>query len=159
MEKVRQWTLIVSAVSVMSGILTSVLPKNMHKNYFKVISGIIIIYAVLQPLTGTNGIDFKMNDFLSDNYQVSNELDKYAVSAMVNSAEKAIEDILNEKAKEMSIECKFKCECYIRNDQMEVRKISVNPNVNPTEKKLIEDLCEDYGFNNSVVFFAGEEHE
>ena len=68
MDKIRQWTLTISAVSVISGVLVSLMPKCSNKNLYKVISVIILIYAFMQPFTGTMGINFNLTDYLSDNY-------------------------------------------------------------------------------------------
>ncbi len=159
MNEIRQWTLTVSAVSIMSGILNCLLPKSMQKNIFKVVAGIVIIYAFLEPLTGVNRLDFKVNDFLKDNYQVSENIDKYAVNSMINSAEKAIEDLLFEKAEENNIDCKFECKCILTENQIIVSQITVSPRLSQNEKTLIESWSESYGFDKSIIIFEGEDSE
>lgn len=159
MDKIKQWTLTVSAISIISGILLSLLPKSMNKSYFKVIASIIIIYAVLQPFIGSNSIDFKIDDFLKDNYQVSENLDKYAISSMISSAERAIEDLYSEKAESYGIDLTFECECIIKNDEIAVKKITVYPIPDSNEIELIEEWSETFGFDKSIVIFEGENNE
>lgn len=159
MDKIRQWTLAVSAISILSGILTSILPDNGYKKYFKVVSGIILIYAIIQPLSGSNGFDFKIDDFLKDNYMVSEEIDKYAVSSMINSAERAIEDLFYDKAEENNINCEFKCTCFLYNNQISVKNIKVISDISEYDKSLIEDWIISFGFDKSILFFAGEDDE
>ncbi len=159
MDKIRQWTLTVSAVSIMSGVLISALPKSMHKNYFKLITSIILIYVLMQPLLGKNIIDFNISDFLNDNYKVSENIDKYAMSSMINSAEKAIEDLFYTKAEENNIECRFECDCALSNDEIAVKRIKVTPDLNEAERQIIENWSVSLGFDISIVAFEGENNE
>ena len=82
MDKIRQWTLAVSTISMISGILLFIVPKSTQKNCFKVIVSIILIYSVIHPLIGSKGIDFNISDFLSDNYHASENLDNYTLNSM-----------------------------------------------------------------------------
>ena len=159
MEKIRQWSAAVSAVSVLSGVLISLLPENMNKKYFKLITSIVIIYTAMQPLIGSKSIDFNIDEFLKDNYQVSESLDRYAVSSVISSAEKAIEDLFYEKAENNGFSWKFDCECFLSDGEISVKSIHVNSFVNESEKLLIEKWSEEFGFNKSVVIFEGEDNE
>ena len=91
MDEVKKWAITISGVSILSGIISSLLPEDSYKKLFRFIAGVFLLYAVLQPLFGRNSIDFNIGDYLSDNYEVSDNIDKYAKSAMLSSAEKAIE--------------------------------------------------------------------
>lgn len=156
MDKIRQWTLTVSAVSVISGVLLSLLPEKMNKSYFKVVTSIILIYAIVQPLTGSYGYGFNANDYLKDNYQVSEDLDKYAVNSIISSAEKAIENLYSDKAEENGLNINFDCECNITNNEITVEKIKAYPTDNSEERRLVEAWTEEFGFDKSIVVFEGE---
>ena len=67
MDEIKQWVLTISAVSIVSGVLISVLPKSSHKNLFKTITGIVLIYSAITPILGADGIDFNIEDYLVDN--------------------------------------------------------------------------------------------
>lgn len=156
MDKISKWTLTISAVSIMSGILLFIVPKSSQKNYFKVIVSIILIYSVMQPIIGSKGIDFNVGDFLSDNYQVSENLDKYALNSMTRSAEKAIEDLLETSAFEQKLTCTFKCECAVVNNEIVVKIISVRSLSENYDKDTAIDIVTDFGFDESVIIFEGE---
>ena len=94
-NKISQWALTISGVSVVSGILFILLPQNSHKKMFRTIISIVMIYAALQPFAGTNAFDFDISDFIKDNYQIREDIDKYALSGMLRSAEKAIEEAID----------------------------------------------------------------
>lgn len=156
MNKIRQWSLIVSAVSVISGLLLSVIPKSSQKSFFKVIVTVVLIYAVLQPAVNSKGIDFRINDFLSDNYQISENLDKYALSSMIRSAEKAIEDLLENKAEEQNLNCRFKCDCEMINDEIVIKQIIVYSSQDTEVLFSISEMISGLGIDKSYIVFKGE---
>jgi hypothetical protein len=156
MYKINQWTLTICAVSIISGILLYIIPKSNQKNLFKVIVSTILVYSVIHPLIGSKGIDFRIDDFLSDNYQVSENLDNYALNSMLSSAEKAIEELLEAEATENKISCNFKCECIIENNEIAIKKILVKSFLTDSEKDLIIDIITEFAFDESVVTFEGE---
>ncbi len=159
MNDMRQWTLILSSILILSGLLLALLPQSTHKNIFKVIISILLVYASLLPFIGSRGIDFRISDFVKDNYQVSENMDKYALSAMVRSAEKAIENILTEKAESENLKLDFKCYCEIANDEIEIKKISVSPTPDKTAINTLENIIVSLGFETSVLCFEGEDDE
>ena len=97
MNEIRQWVLTISAVSIISGILISLVPKSSHKNLYKTITGLVLVYTFFQPFIDSKDIDFNINDYLFYNYSVSENADKYAQASIIRSAEKAIEEILIEE--------------------------------------------------------------
>ena len=156
MSKTTQWALTVSAVSIVSGILTYLLPKSSQKNFFKVLTGIIFIYAVFQPLTGNKDIDFKIDNYLSENYSVSENFDKYALDSVVRSAEKAIEDLLNLKAEEKNINCVFRCECSVKSEEIYVKNLYATYSGDQSMKEHIYKIVSDIGLSESVIVFEGD---
>ena len=98
MDNIKQWVVTLSAISIISGVLISLLPKSSHKTLYKSLSAIIMVYAVLQPLTYTKKLQLNIDDYLYENYSISNSLDDYAISSVVDSAETAIENLFIEEA-------------------------------------------------------------
>ena len=60
MDKINNWALTVSAVSVISGLLLYIVPKSSQKKYFRVIVTIILVYASFLPFVSAEGIDFNI---------------------------------------------------------------------------------------------------
>ena len=154
MDIIRQWTIVISSVTIISGVLISLLPENSHKNLYKTIVGIVLLYAFIQPFTGGYNIDFKVIDYISDNYKVSENIDKYALSSMINSAENSIEKLLAQEATNKSIECTFTCKCAVENEQIVVKKIIIE-NLQPQSHQTIIDIAETFGFSGNIIEFAG----
>lgn len=157
MNEIRQWVLTISAVSIISGILISLVPKSSYKNLYKTIIGLVLVYTFLQPFIDSKDIDFNINDYLFDNYSVSENADKYAQASIIRSAEKAIEEILIEESEALKIECTFKCSCKIKNEEIIVEQISVKFKTDKEDKKSIEELTEKLGFDKTVLVFEGEQ--
>ena len=156
MDKIRQWTFTISTVSIISGLLLSVVPKSSQKNLFKVIIAIVLIYAVLQPAINSKGVDFRIDDFLSDNYQVSESLDKYALSSIIKSAEKAIEDVLQDKAEALNINCRFECDCEMINEEIVVKQINIYSSESSESLSRISEIISGLGLDSSYIVFKGE---
>ena len=157
MNEIRQWVLTISAVSIISGILISLVPKSSYKNLYKTITGLVLVYTFLQPFIDSKDIDFNINDYLFDNYSVSENADKYAQASIIRSAEKAIEEILIEESEALEIECSFKCSCKIKGEELIVEQISVKSKSYKLDKNSIEELAEKFGFDKTVLVFEGEQ--
>ena len=155
MDIIKQWTIVISTVTIISGVLISLLPESSHKNLYKTIVGIVLLYTFIQPIIGGNNIDFKVTDFISDNYKVSENIDKYALSSMVNSAENAIEELLVQEATNKNIDCTFTCRCAVENEQIVVKEIRVE-NLQTQSHQTIIDIVKSLGLSGNIIEFAGE---
>ena len=159
MSDMKQWAVNLSVISILSGLLLALLPQSTHKKVFKVVVSILLIYASILPFIGSKSIDFNLSDYMKDNYQVSENTDKYALSAIVRSAEKTIENILTEKAESENLKLDFKCYCEIVDDAIEIKKISVSQTPDTTAIDKLENIIVSMGFEASVLYFEGEDDE
>lgn len=156
MKDIKQWAIMISAVSIISGVLISILPKSSHKNLFKTITGILLLYSAITPILGADGIDFNIKEYLDDNYAVSENIDKYAIYSVVDSAEKAIEDILLKEAQSRNISCRFICKCDVIDEKLVLKGITITPELSDENIKIIEEIAESLGFDKSIISFKGE---
>lgn len=159
MDKIKQWTLTLSAISIISGLILVILPQDTNKKLFKVIVSVVMIYAALQPIISMKGIDLNIGDYLKDNYQVSENIDKYALSAMINSAEKAIENLLAEKSEELNLKFTFSCVCSETDGEISVEEIIIFPKADENEKEILESIIESLGFDKSIIIYEVEGNE
>lgn len=155
MDKNKQWILAVSAISIISGVLLYIVPESSQKNIFKVVTSVILIYAVIQPIVSFKGVDFNLEDYLTDNYQVSESFDRYAVDTMKKSAEKTIESMLAEKSSEQGLDCSFECKCTVTDGRLEVETITIKLLNNDNSQEKIINICTALGFKKSVLIFEG----
>lgn len=156
MDKIKQWTLTVSAVSVVSGILLSILPGNKLKSAYKTLVSILLVYAFMLPVISSFSIDFNIKDYLKDNYKVSEHLDKYALKNALSSAEKAVEKTLHEHFNAKGIECNFSVSCSISDGEIVLSSISVSSN---EEADTIISMLDEIGFDKNIIKIKGEQDE
>ena len=156
MDNIKQWVVTLSAISIISGVLISLLPKSSHKTLYKSLSAIIMVYAVLQPLTYTKKLQLNIDDYLYENYSISNSLDDYAISSVVDSAETAIENLFIEEAEKLEIDCNFQCSCEEKNNKITVTKLTVTPKLTPEDIEEIYNIAKSLGVNTEVIVFEGE---
>ena len=156
MDEVKKWAITVSAVSIISGVVASLLPDNSYKNLFRFVAGVVLVYAVLQPLIGKNSIDFDINEYIKENYEVSKIIDKYARSAMLDSAEKAIEDLLLDFAKKNDTDLKLNCKCEVQDGNIVINEIKVITCIPKENLSIIKQFAIESGFDESVLVYAGD---
>ena len=156
MDEVKKWAVTVSAVSIISGVVASLLPDDSYKNLFRFIAGIILVYAVLQPLIGKNSIEFDINEYIKENYEVSEDIDKYAQNAMLDSAEKAIENLLSDFAEKNNTDLKINCKCEVQEGNIVINEIRVADCVPEENLGIIKQFAIESGFDESVFIWVIE---
>lgn len=159
MDTIRQWVITVSVVSVISGVLMSLLPKSNNKNLFRSIAGVIMIYTFLQPLIGTQSLKINISDYLSDNYSISESIDEYADLSIISSAEKAIENLLTQEAEKLKISCSFTCRCKVENEKIHINSITVKPKPDENSIKKIYEIADSLAIERNAIVFEGENDE
>lgn len=159
MDKIKRWTLIISAVSVVSGILTWILPEGKLKGAYKTLCAVVIVYAFLYPIASNSRVDFSVSEFLIDNYEVSEKVDKYALSALIGSAENAIEELLSEEIKSMDIDCKVKASCMEENGEIKVSALTFIGTLSKQQISDVTSLAVSLGFDKDIIAFTGENDE
>ncbi len=146
----------ISAVCIFSGVLLSVVPKGKLKSAYKTLASILLVYTFLYPLFDSSNVYFNISDYLSDNYQVSENLDKYALSSMIYSAENAIEKLLTESLKQSDFSCEISAECSFSSDEIIVDRLNITGEYNNEQKSKIKQIITDFGFNSDIIKFSGE---
>lgn len=156
MDKIKNWALTVSAVSIISGVLLTLLPKGAHKRFYQVLTCIVLIYAFIQPFAVSDGLDFNLESFLKDNYSVSSNIDSYANSAVITSAEKAIEELLADETKAQNQNCVFDCRCKIENNEIVLEALTVKSTSENYDREAVCEIMESLGFSRDKIIFEGE---
>ncbi len=159
MEKIKQWAVVISAVSVISGLLLSVIPSGKLRPAFKSLISIILVYTFMLGFIDSRSIDFDIGEYLSENYEVSESLDKYALQGVVSSAQKATEQLLYEYAEENKLSCKFEVECGVGDEEVFISKIIVTDCESAEEKEKIISLISGLGFDKALIKIEGEADE
>lgn len=150
--------MVISAVSVLSGVLLSVVPTGKLKIAYKSLISVILVYTFLLGVIEFNSIDFNAEEYIKDNYKVSENLDRYAIDSMISSAEKAIEGLLDDYAEKSDIECMFKVVCAEEDGNIVVNEISVS-DCTEADASKIYDLITALGFEKNIISISGESNE
>lgn len=155
MESVKKWTLLISAVAVVSGILLSVLPEGKLKKAYKTLTGVILVYAFFYPVVSGYYVDFSVKDFLSDNYEISENIDKYALSAVISSAQKAIRELLEDELQKKNIHSSITVECGESEGEIKIISVSFSDLLTKEEKNEVIDICINFGIDEDIIKFIG----
>lgn len=156
MDYIKQWVTTISAVSIISGVLISLVPKSTHKTLYKSLTAIILVYAILQPFTSAKKSEINIDDYLAENYEVSNNIDEYALYSVIDSAEKAIENLFIEEAEKVNIHCNVTCSCEVKKNEIAVRKLIISPKQSKESIQSIYDIAQSLGIDTKVIVFEGE---
>lgn len=156
MDKVKQWSLMISAVCIFSGVLLSLLPNSKLKPAYKTLTGILLIYVFLYPLIDSKTLYINIDDYIRDNYQVSENIDKYALSSMIHSAETAIEKFLEESLYKSGIICDVSVKCNSSNDEIVIERIEISGITAAESKQQIIAIALELGFKTDLICFSGE---
>lgn len=156
MDKLKQWTIMISTVAIISGILSLILPERKMKAAYKILVGTLLVYAFVYPLMKPGALKIDINGFLSDNYAVSESYDKYALSAATASANRAIEEILASHCQQSDINARFKAECILEDDRSYINKIEAIGSFTDESRRKITEIAEGLGLNKEILIFSEE---
>lgn len=159
MDKIKEWAVVISAVSVISGVLLSVVPEGKLRPAYKTLISIVLVYCIMLPLINSWSIDFSFEEYLRDNYEVSENYDKYALQSVISSAQKAVEETLSEYSEEINIPCNFDVKCEFSEEQVFVSEIAVIGADTAEIKDKITAMIIELGFEKEIIKFKGEADE
>ena len=159
MEDIRQWIKIISAVTIIGGILSALLPRNNLKSAYKMLFGVVFVYAVMLPAINYNMFDLNIGNYLDDNYEISESFDKYSKQAIVDSAEKSIEDLFYSYSSEHNISCDFMVKCVLGDEKILISELDVLGDITEKQKAAIIDFAVNSGLDKNIIFFSGEKNE
>ena len=116
-----------------------------------------MLYAAICSISNMNNkLELSVDDFLVDNYAVSQNIDLNVQASVMDSAEKAIEDLLLNEAIKYGLQCEFKCECRIKNEKIAVVKIVVSPYIDEEKRDIFMTIVDSFDLDRNVVVFEGE---
>ncbi len=157
MEKLNLWCRLVASVSVISSLMSLVIPESSIKKTFNTLMCIILVFSLIHPLSGgktsvlsfadkINGFDFKNRD---------TEINDYSQIALIyaaeTEAEKYIENLIGK--------CKCKVICNYDGETVQIVNINIEGEFDDGEimdyyTEIIK-ICGDC----TVIEFNGERYE
>jgi len=96
--KLKEWTENLIIATIISVIIEMLVPEGNNKKYVKVITGIYILFIILNPLLELFDVDFSFNDFFNTStIETSNIQDNTIREIYIIGIEEKIKSDLSEK--------------------------------------------------------------
>lgn len=130
----------IASVSIVSGVITALMPKSKLTNAVNTLSAIIVLYTFLMPFTGFNaGFKINTNNFIAED---TSDIDNAASDLLIELSEKE----LKRKIEIILSENKINATCEIvlthkENGSFE-EKITINGYINENQKEIIKKAIE-----------------
>ena len=148
--KLKLWTQNIIISVVISIIIEMILPDGSNKKYVKVVSGLYILYVIINPILnlGSKTYNFELKNLLVNEQTVATFSENDVAKTYILSMENA----LNAKIEEMGYMVEM-VEFTITSDYSEIVKIEVKMKIGASydSKKIIDLIKETYSINNIVI--------
>ncbi|MCI8309735.1 MAG: stage III sporulation protein AF [Clostridia bacterium] len=148
--KLKLWTQNIIISVVISIIIEMILPDGSNKKYVKVVSGLYILYVIINPILnlGSKTYNFELKNLLVNEQTVATFSENDVAKTYILSMENA----LKAKIEEMGYMVEM-VEFTITSDYSEIVKIEVKMKIGASydSKKIIDLIKETYSINNIVI--------
>lgn len=158
MEDIKQWCLMISAVSIISGIILYLVPSCKLKGAYSFLSSILLVYTLITPSCDNFLTDFDLSDYFNNDTVIEEFSDNTFMPAesIVNSEiAKSIRKLLQDNG--------FDAECTvistIEKDSLNINEISISGKFSNDEKSYITELLSDYKTKNTKINLVGDVNE
>ena len=130
----------IASVSIVSGVITALMPKSKLTNAVNTLSAIIVLYTFLMPFTGSNaGFKINTNNFIAeDTSDIENAASDLLIELSEKELKRKIEIILSEN--KINTTCEIVL-THKENGSFEV-KITINGYINENQKEIIKKAIE-----------------
>lgn len=153
MEEITAWCKTVCIVSVVSGVLVSVLPKNKLIGAVKTLSAVILVWAFITPIVSFDKDDFKL-DFSSNRYEYE-ELESLASDEVLRQAEEILKKETDSILIGVNPEARSYVKMFYNDGETGIEKITVSGKLNDSEKDKIRSLIKDKFQKDIYIEFSG----
>ena len=157
MKSIENWCISVSVVSVITGIITTLLPKSALKNTYFILTGIVTLYVCIQPFTDWREFQVDFEKILSYREQ-NNSSDVDYNSSILYAAEQTYKKYIDSKLKEMSQKAECTCECEYANEKLYITKITIYGNISDESQEKFINEIKDIIQETTVVEFRGDDN-
>lgn len=98
---IKNWISEIIVAVIISIIIEMLVPEGKNKKYVKVVSGIYILYTIINPIL--NSLEFKMENF----YISSNTINVNSESVVAETYLKSLENYLKEEIEKLNYKVKY----------------------------------------------------
>lgn len=154
MREIENWSKIISIVTIISGVLVSLIPKSKLTSAYKTMVAILLIYLFISPFSSLikniNSVSFRAPDYIEDDMlSIANEPIFETAETIINDK---IEAVLSEKG--YNIKCAVSLN---ENDShIHIDEIIIYGNFSKNEKANIKEIISDFLETAYEIKFSGE---
>lgn len=156
MENIGSWVALIAATSIVSAVFASIIPSGKMKTAFSVLTGIILVCAVVSPLA-TEKIEFDFESFSLELEEKKSEYKKESEKALSSVAKEGFQNAIAERLKNCGYDIKkveVKCDGEYRIKSV---KVKIDGNFDEESvRKEIESFCES---GAEIKIIKGERYE
>lgn len=144
---------IICLISILTGVLSVLIPPGAIKNAFTTLCAVVMIYACVVPFADIDSIISSV-DF-SSGEEVSKRLTLDERTAQVMIYEKIVADSLESNFSDQSYKVKVSVEACNSNEEIHIQSITVTGKLSDEEKSVIENSLKE-SFQDAIIIFTEE---
>lgn len=153
MSQVEAWCKTVCIVTIASGILISLMPQNKLSSAVKTLTAIILVYAIIMPITQIESGDISFDFTMSDDQK--HEIENLSSSNVIDYAEEMLENEIDTLIKDIKKDSKSYVDIFEKNGVAEVERITITGDLGKKEKERITDLIQEKLQKEINIEFSG----
>ena len=152
------WIKLLSVVTIISAIISAVVPKSACKKSFSVLCSVVLICVFIVPF------EKNITDYLSEfdavnksKEEISEELSEQSVKGLRKAGEEGIEKVVSDFLKSQKISfTSVTAVCEIKNEKLIIEKITIFSSIAPENKdKVKKELYSLLGSECEIIFVVG----
>lgn len=172
MENLKGLAVTLTTLIIFISMANIILPKNSMKNHVKFVLSLIVLAAMVIPITdflslGKNLEDYDLESIVleSESYKEAFDEGDYNNDFMIRSLEKSIKNLLEDEFNGNNFTVKMEGDIDIGNASVDITSVLVeisNREINKIQKVIIGDIDNNYSdesdsFKNEIKDFLSEE--
>lgn len=159
MNDVKQWCMLISAVSIVSGIIMSIIPESKLKKVYNCLVTVLLVYVFILPLIKEEKYDFDFKSYLKQNEEVSKEFSDKSFLPAESVINSEIGESIERRLKENGFDADCTVKCTVGQNNFSVDKITVLIADDFSKNEIINDILKEYTTALTKIEFVGDKNE
>lgn len=157
MENIKSLLTLVSALSVLCGAALSLVPESKLKKAYSSLTAIVLLFAVISPLTDTAGISETLKEILNSGYEYEEQISEKYNGSVEDAFERGVEKALKEALAEAEIEIQsVSAECKAKQEEVVISSVTVVGDLEAEDIEAAEKIIREYTqAKTKIIFIQG----
>lgn len=158
MNEIYSWSKMITFVSIISAMVTLIVPENGIKKAYRTFMTVILMFSLLYPLSGNKEIYQNFSELLSQRAEMTDEseIESYKNMPMIYSAQSEAEKYLAERFIASGIDASCSVKCSVKNNFVYIDTVTVKTNADNKALNQILEYTEEICSEESVIIINGE---